>query len=169
MAVAAARQYTTFVFSQGGGCGGNVEEKGSVIHAGYLMVLRNDESALLQLVVTQSVSTAVDVSSFGFRYYGGGVFFAEDCGTNLGHVVAVVGYGLREEGTKVWVLKNTCGEEWGEGGYMRMRRDVSQNEELSGITMDVCYPTLDVGPAFWASNQGPCLFAPKADPASQVG
>ena len=65
---------------------------------------------------------AVAVCTVGWKQYETGIF--EECGgcgwTN--HVVLVVGYG-QENGHDYWVIKNTDGETWGEGGYIRMARN----------------------------------------------
>lgn len=79
---------------------------------GHEDVPKKDENALLQAVVNQPVSVAIDASGSAFQFYSSGVFTGT-CGTN------VVGYG-----TKYWVVKNSWGTGWGESGYMRMKRDV---------------------------------------------
>lgn len=68
-----------------------------------------------------------------------GVFTGE-CGTELNHGVAAVGYGTTLDGTKYWIVKNSWGTEWGEKGYIRMERGISSEEGLCGIAMDASYP-----------------------------
>lgn len=68
-----------------------------------------------------------------------GVFTGE-CGTELDHGVAVVGYGTTLDGTKYWIVKNSWGPEWGEKGYIRMQRGINAQEGLCGIAMDASYP-----------------------------
>jgi KDEL-tailed cysteine endopeptidase len=55
--------------------------------------------------------------------------------------VAAVGYGTTRDKTKYWIVKNSWGENWGEKGYIRMQRGVSQAEGLCGIAMQASYPT----------------------------
>jgi len=38
------------------------------------------------------------------------------------HALVVVGYGTDTQGRDYWLLKNSWGQQWGQGGYMRMRR-----------------------------------------------
>lgn len=68
-----------------------------------------------------------------------GVFTGE-CGTDLDHGVAAVGYGTTVDGTKYWIVKNSWGVEWGEKGYIRMERGISAKEGLCGIAMEASYP-----------------------------
>lgn len=67
--------------------------------------------------------------------------FTGSCGTELDHGVAIVGYGVTRDGTKYWIVKNSWGEDWGEKGYIRMQRGVSDSQGLCGIAMEPSYPT----------------------------
>ena len=66
--------------------------------------------------------------------------FTGDCGTELNHGVAVVGYGTTLDGTKYWIVKNSWSSEWGEKGYIRMQRDIDAEEGLCGLTLEASYP-----------------------------
>ena len=68
-----------------------------------------------------------------------GVYTGE-CGTELDHGVAVVGYGATNDGTKYWIVKNSWGTDWGERGYIRMVRDINAAEGICGIAMEASYP-----------------------------
>ncbi|KAM2962346.1 hypothetical protein FF2_020439 [Malus domestica] len=75
-----------------------------------------------------------------FQFYSGGIFTG-GCGTDLNHHVAVLGYGTGADGTKYWLVKNSWSRGWGEGGYVRMQRDVRSRQGLCGIAMKASYPT----------------------------
>ncbi|KAJ6799421.1 senescence-specific cysteine protease SAG39-like [Iris pallida] len=108
--------------------------------AGFEDVTANSEAALLKAAASQPVAVAIDAGGFAFQMYSSGVFTG-DCGTDLDHGVAVVGYGATSDGTKYWLVKNSWGTSWGEDGYIRMERDVDAKEGLCGIAMDASYPT----------------------------
>ena len=106
---------------------------------GYQDVPANDETALKKAVAAQPVAVAIEASGSHFQFYSEGVF-AGKCGTELDHGVAAVGYGATADGTKYWIVKNSWGPEWGEKGYIRMKRDVEDKEGLCGIAMEASYP-----------------------------
>lgn len=66
--------------------------------------------------------------------------FSGPCGTKLDHGVAIVGYGKENDGTQYWIIKNSWGAEWGESGYIRMKRGIVAKEGLCGISMRASYP-----------------------------
>ncbi|XP_057958748.1 zingipain-2-like [Malania oleifera] len=109
--------------------------------SGYESVPSNSENDLLKAVAHQPVAVALDVSSEQFRFYNSGIFRGS-CGTNLNHGVALVGYGTTTDGTKYWEVKNSWGEGWGHGGFIRMQRNINgpYGAGLCGIAVDASYP-----------------------------
>ncbi|CAH8295255.1 unnamed protein product [Eruca vesicaria subsp. sativa] len=107
--------------------------------SGYEGVPKDDETALLKAVSKQPVSVAIDGYAPEFIKYGGGIL-SGPCGTSLNHAVTIVGYGVSEEGIKYWLLKNSWGQDWGEGGYMRIKRDVQTPGGMCGLASLANYP-----------------------------
>ncbi|XP_027355741.1 vignain [Abrus precatorius] len=125
--------------AQEGTCDASKENDLAVSIDGHENVPANDEDALLKAVANQPVSVAIDAGGSDFQFYSEGVFTG-DCGKELNHGVAVVGYGTTIDGTNYWIVKNSWGPEWGEQGYIRMKRNISDKEGLCGIAMEASYP-----------------------------
>jgi C1A family cysteine protease len=64
---------------------------------------------------------SVCVNAAAFQTYGGGIMKSSTLGPN--HAVIAVGFGTATDGTKFWIIRNSWGPKWGEGGYARMERD----------------------------------------------
>ncbi|KAK8925945.1 KDEL-tailed cysteine endopeptidase CEP3 [Platanthera zijinensis] len=54
----------------------------------------------------------------------------------------VEGYGQTLNVIKYWILRNSWGHMWGEGGYMRIICGASNPGGLRGIATDVYYPII---------------------------
>ncbi|CAL2251920.1 unnamed protein product [Prunus armeniaca] len=61
---------------------------------------------------------------------------------SLDHGVTVVAFEENEDGIKYWLVKNSWGANWSEGGYMRLRKDVGFPKDLCGIAMYASYPVV---------------------------
>uniref|UniRef100_A0A0E0D6X5 Peptidase C1A papain C-terminal domain-containing protein n=1 Tax=Oryza meridionalis TaxID=40149 RepID=A0A0E0D6X5_9ORYZ len=106
---------------------------------GFQDVPSNDEGALMAAVARQPVSVAINGAGYVFRFYDRGVLGGAGCGTELNHAVTAVGYGTASDGTGYWLMKNSWGASWGEGGYVRIRRGVGR-EGACGIAQMASYP-----------------------------
>ncbi|XP_047943554.1 vignain-like [Salvia hispanica] len=110
---------------------------------GHKRVAFNNEGALLKAVANQPVSVAIEAGGPDFRFYSKGVYTGE-CDTNLDHGVAIVGYGKTVDeavdGAKYWIVRNSWGADWGEKGYVRMRRGIKEKHGQCGIAMKASYP-----------------------------
>ncbi|XP_054795255.1 ervatamin-C-like [Prosopis cineraria] len=106
--------------------------------SGHENVPANNEEKLKAAAAHQPVSVAIDAGSYYFQLYSKGIFNGT-CRKDLNHGVTIVGYG-KEDGQKYWLVKNSWGEEWGETGYVKMKRDAMDKRGICGIAMLPSYP-----------------------------
>ncbi|TDH08206.1 hypothetical protein EPR50_G00094890 [Perca flavescens] len=106
----------------------------------YRFLPKGDEQALADAVATIGpITVALDADHSSFLFYSSGIYDEPACNSNnLSHAVLLVGYGS-EGGQDYWIIKNSWGSSWGEGGYMRMVRD---GRNACGIASYALYPIL---------------------------
>ena len=85
-----------------------------------------------------------------FQFYKSGIYQDMSCtGSDINHAILAVGYGDQgSEATEYWIVKNSWGESWGNGGYGLMRRGVGSfgvGQGMCGIAIQtqtacVCSP-----------------------------
>ena len=69
------------------------------------------------------LAVSIDGSRLGFKLYHEGVYDDEYCDRyHICHSVTIVGYGT-QDGKDYWLCRNSYGAEWGEQGYIKMRRN----------------------------------------------
>ncbi|XP_065650114.1 procathepsin L isoform X2 [Hydra vulgaris] len=107
---------------------------------GFVDIPSGDENALKVAVATVGpISVAIDATKSSFMSYQSGVYYEPTCGNgleNLDHAVLVVGYGT-EEGRDFWLVKNSWDITWGDQGYIKMSRNMSNQ---CGIATKASYP-----------------------------
>ena len=64
-----------------------------------------------------------------------------NCGTELDHGVAIVGYGTdATTGNDYWIVKNSWSTEWGLDGYVHIERSSGNPRGVCGIHSFPSYP-----------------------------
>ena len=63
-----------------------------------------------------------------------------------GHAVSIIGWGTDEDGTDFWLIRNSWGRDWADGGYFRIER---------GINFIGCGD--DVWASHWGDNCKTCI------------
>ncbi|XP_078123881.1 cathepsin K-like isoform X2 [Sander vitreus] len=106
----------------------------------YHILPRGDEKTLQAAVASEGpVAVAVNAMLQSFHLYRGGVYSVPNCNPKFtNHAVLVVGYGT-DRGQDFWLVKNSWGTAWGEGGFIRIARN---KNNLCGIASFAVYPTL---------------------------
>jgi cathepsin F len=90
----------------------------------YYRMPTTDESVIANQLVSIG-PLAAGIHGDLLYYYKSGIM-TRSCPTKLNHAVLLVGYGTSSAGTLYWIVKNSWGTTWGEGGYFRIKRGVGQ-------------------------------------------
>nr|AJF94915.1 cathepsin L6 [Nephilengys cruentata] len=122
---------------------------------GYLEIPYGDEEALKKAVgLLGPIAAGLDGSPESFRHYSGGIYSDPACSnTTLSHALTVIGYGT-EDGTDYWLVKNSWGKSWGQGGFGKLLRNSNNH---CGIASRALFPVLEKN-----SDGSPKLSGPAA-------
>ncbi|XP_024008706.1 probable cysteine protease RDL3 [Eutrema salsugineum] len=105
---------------------------------GHEVVPEKDEMSLMKAVAHQPVS--VMISAANMSDYTSGVYKGP-CSNLWGdHNVLIVGYGTSSEEGDYWLIRNSWGPEWGEGGYLRLQRNFHESTGKCAVAVAPVYP-----------------------------
>ncbi|KAJ1280720.1 hypothetical protein BS78_04G254200 [Paspalum vaginatum] len=111
---------------------------------GYEDVPANSEISFLKALAHQPVSVGIAAGTRDFQFYKGGVFDGA-CSDELDHAVTAVGYGS-SYGQDYITMKNSWGKNWGEQGYVRIKRGTGTPEGVCGVYTMASYPVKNATP-----------------------
>ncbi|CAN9506718.1 unnamed protein product [Ophioblennius macclurei] len=98
-----------------------------------------DEEAMVDAVARLNpITLSFDVTA-DFMHYKDGVFSSTHCKStadSVNHAVLAVGYGVEEDGTPYWIVKNSWGTTWGKEGYFLIER----GRNMCGLAACSSYP-----------------------------
>jgi len=94
---------------------------------------KNSTDFMRVLAEVGPIAVAVDASTnwdyYGVRAHGDWGGIMDNCSSRkVDHDAVLVGYG-QENGTKYWLVQNGWDSDWGEGGFIRLRRYDNPEEE----------------------------------------
>lgn len=93
----------------------------------YSFVMRDNETDLKVACARQGPIFVIIDAETSLMEYTSGIYYDKTCDPNkLNHSMLMVGYGS-EGGEDFWLVKNSWGVEWGEGGYVKMSRNKNNN------------------------------------------
>ena len=92
---------------------------------------------------------AASVNANPLDNWQGGEVFNDDAHTGgSNHVVSITGWGVDEDGTEFWHVRNSWGQYWGESGFFR----VATGKNMLNIESDIGWAT----PGSYTTHNVPC-------------
>ena len=96
-------------------------------NTGFVRLPANNYSALMNAVATVGpIAISLDAS---WRNYESGVYTGA-CGATIDHAVVLVGYGT-EGANDYYLVRNSWGESFGEGGYIKLKRNADDSDNCA--------------------------------------
>merc|ERR1711990_154109 len=80
--------------------------------------------------------------------YTGGIFNDTAASKESNHIISITGFGVEDDGTKYWQVRNSWGEYWGEMGYFRILRGAN----VLGVEANCAWAT----PGAWTEHNFAC-------------
>jgi cathepsin F len=100
----------------------------------YTFAPSNNENSIMSFLYSRG-PLGITMNANTLQFYRGGVINVpySNCPYSPNHGVLLVGWGTSSAGVPYWIIKNSWGPYWGEGGYFRIAR----NRGLCGVNQYV--------------------------------
>jgi C1A family cysteine protease len=108
--------------------------KQSIPNPGYYQVKANNVTALKQAVRYTPLAFYMRVEG-AFHLYSGGIFNTPCTGANINHAMLIYGWysPILVGSQPYWLVKNSWGTGWGEGGKIKIKMDMSSSGNNAGL------------------------------------
>lgn len=103
----------------------------------YVMLRDGCEYELTEAIATKGPVTVVLGVVDSFMLYKDGIYYDDNC-SEINHALTAVGYSVAENGEEYYIVKNSWGPNWGNGGYV----NIARNMNTCRISDYVVYPVV---------------------------
>ncbi|XP_062499112.1 cysteine proteinase B-like [Corticium candelabrum] len=111
----------------------NCNFNASAVHArfsGWLKIGKSrvpaDNEYDMMMYLYRHGPIVVSINAQNLRFYSNRIL--SFCGGNhkwTTHIVVLTGFGVSDSGTPFWIVRNSYGDDWGDGGYFLIERNVN--------------------------------------------
>jgi cathepsin L len=125
--------YTSGMTGSDGTCSKELVQNNRFVKIGSYVVLPENKQAPLLKALYQQGPVVVSVAASNWQMYSFGVFSGCSQDAIINHAVVAEGFGkqisdLDHKEHKYFLIKNSWGDDWGEEGYMKLKRFDSDTE-----------------------------------------
>lgn len=141
--------------AQDGSCGAGALMPAAANVTGLVRLPRNELKPVINAILR--VGPVVVSVSADWASYEEGILPASECATDIDHAVQLVGIGYDEKlDMHYYLVRNSWGPSWGEGGYIRLERQLTQEETPCGEDLNTADGVACEGDPVTAKVCGAC-------------